>query len=322
MPHPKSRILTILRFLETQTDEQNPATLADILTHLQKQGIDAGRKAVLSDIEQLADSGVDVICNKSRELQYFIGDRHFELPELKLLIDAVQASKFIPVKKSKELIKKLTAFASRHQAVDLNRTLYTDKQIKSGNESVFITVDKLHTAIGRGRQIHFKYYEYDQNKKKQYKHKRQIYKFSPYSLIWNGDHYYAVGYSESHGKIITFRVDRIAKPELTGLTAQPKPKDFDPAFYAQKVFQMYDGAMRDVVLKCENSLMKSVIDRFGEKVDTAVLDEEHFEARVSVCASPTFYGWVFSFAGRMEITAPDDVIDGYITLASFVPKKP
>ena len=174
----------------------------------------------------------------------------------------------------------------------------------------------LHTAINTGKQVHFKYYEYDQHKKKIFKHKRKVYEFSPYALLWSGDNYYAIGYSASHGKIIKFRVDRIATPELMEqLAAVPKPEDFDIAFYAQKVFQMYDGPTRDVTLKCENSLMKSIIDRFSEDVETAVIDDEHFHADISVCASPTFFGWVFGFGGKMEIAAPKDVIDEYISLA-------
>ena len=316
----QSRLLYIKQFLETQTDEQHPMTLAEITANIQQAGFLCCTKTVKKEIDQLMESGVDVIRNKGRELQYFIGDRHFELPELKLLVDAVQASKFISAKKSKQLIKKLTAFASRHQAAELNRTLYTDKQIKPTNENIFITVDMLHAAINNNIQIHFKYYEYDHNKKKIFKHKRKVYEFSPYALLWNGDNYYTIGYSASHGKIIKFRVDRIATPELTKLSAVPQPNDFDVAFYAQKVFQMYDGPMWEITLKCENSLMKSIIDRFDEDVETSIIDDEHFNANVTACASPTFFGWVFGFGGKMEITAPKDVIDEYISLARSVIK--
>jgi len=313
----KSRILYVRQYLETQTDEQHPAYITDIIAYLKTLGIPAGRKAVTKDIEQLIEFGVEVVCNTGKRHEYFIGDRVFELPELKLLVDAVQASRFISVKKSKQLINKLTTFASQHQAAELNRTLYTDKQIKQANENIFITVDMLHNAINNGKQVHFKYYEYDQNKKKIFKHKRKVYEFSPYALLWSGDHYYTIGYSESHGKIIKFRVDRIATPELMELDAVPIPKDFDVAFYAQKVFQMYDGDVRDITLKCENPLMKSVIDRFGEDVETAVTDDNHFHANIKVCASPTFFGWIFGFGGKMEIAAPKDVIDEYTSLARY-----
>ena len=134
-------------------------------------------------------------------------------------------------------------------------------------------------------------------------------------MLWNSDCYYVLGFSDSHGKTITFRVDRIAVPEPSDEPAVPAPKDFDPSVYTKGVFQMYDGSEQDVILKCENTLMKSIIDRFGEDVETSVTDDEHFTARVRISASPTFYGWVFGFAGKMKIIAPQSVADEYIRLA-------
>jgi len=264
---------------------------------------------------------VDVVCNSGKRHEYFVGERLFELPELKLLIDAVQASRFISAKKSKALIDKLIALASVHQAAELNRRLYMDKQPKPDNENVYVTMDLLYTAVNAGKQITFKYYEYDRHKQKVFKHNRMTYVFSPYGLIWSNDFYYAVGYSESHQKVVCFRVDRIAMPELTNRPAVSEPEGFDIANYAQSVFQMYDGPVQDVTLKCENSLMKSVIDRFGEDVDTEILDDEHFLATAPVSASPTFFGWVFSFGGRMEILEPDNVVADYLAQACRVASK-
>jgi len=140
-------------------------------------------------------------------------------------------------------------------------------------------------------------------------------------MLWNNDCYYALGYSDSHGKVITFRVDRIATPEPSDDFAVPVPKGFDPSAYTKGVFQMYDGSEQDVTLKCENTVMKSIIDRFGEDVETSVADEEHFITRIRVSASPTFYGWVFGFAGKMKITAPKRVSDEYVALARLVVEK-
>jgi len=317
----KDRLLFLLELLNKETDEQHPMTVAEIISRMEQEGFSCCWNTLKSDMDKLDESGVDLICNKGRELQYFIGNRHFELAELKLLVDAVQASRFISAKKSKQLVKKLTELTSVHQAGELNRQLYIDKQPKTTNESVFYTVDLLHTAIREKKKVTFKYYEYDTNKKKVYKHNRQVYVFSPYALIWNSDCYYILGFSDSHGKIIKFRVDRIAKPEISDEPIVPAPKDFDPSVYIRSVFQMFDGAEQTVVLRCENALMKSIIDRFGEDVETAVLDDAHFSARVLVSASPTFFGWVFSFAGRMEITAPKSVADEYLALARRVAGK-
>jgi len=303
----KSRILYVKRFLEEQTDEAHQATLKDILAYLNGEGIAASHRTVAQDIELLLEAGVDVVCNRSTQNRYFVGAGRFELPELKLLIDAVQASHFIPHKKSVALIEKLSALTSVHQAEELRRFLYTDKQIKPLNERVYVTMDLLHAAIRQEKQVRFKYYEYTPKQRKAYKYGGRVYEFSPYGLIWNNDRYYVAGYSRHHGKVITFRVDRIAAPKLTDIPAEPKPEGFDIAKYANTTIQMYDGPLREVALLCENSQMNAIIDYFGE-VKSSVTDKEHFTARVSVAVSPTFFGWILSFGGKIRIAAPQDVL--------------
>jgi len=300
----KNRILYIKRFLEEQTDEEHPATIADILAYLESEGIATSRHTVVREFEQLAEAGIDVICNNGKPNRYFIGERTFEMPELKLLVDAVRASRFIPPRKSDTLIEKLSGFASGSQSGELRRSLYTDKQARPVGDKAYIIVDMLYTAESSERKIVCKYFEYGADKKKVYRHNRQDYLFSPYGLVWNNDRYYTVGWSDSHGKIITLRVDRIAAPKLTDAPAAPKPQDFDMAFYAEGIIQMYDGIMRDVTLHCKNEMMKHVIDRFGEYVDTEIIDAEHFTARVRVPASPTFFAWIFTFCGGIRICKP------------------
>ncbi len=307
----KSRILYIKRFLEEQTDEEHQATLADIITWLTAQGISGNRKTVAQDIELLIESGVDVVCNKSRQNQYFIGDRHFETPELKLMIDAAQASKFLTAKRSRTLIGKFMAFASRYQQEELKSGLYFGQQIKPGNESAYITADLLHKAITTGRRVRFMYIEYSPGKQKTYKHNRQVYELSPWAFVWNNDCYYVTGHSESHGKAVKFRVDRMAAAKLTDVPAVPAPEDFDLAAFVQATFQMFDGPMTDVTLRCENSLMKAIIDRFGEDVETTVIDKDHFSVTVRVSASKTFFGWVFASDGAVEIISPDETVAAY-----------
>ncbi|MDL2248459.1 WYL domain-containing protein [Tyzzerella sp. OttesenSCG-928-J15] len=316
----KSRILHLLRYLETQTDEAHPATIADMTAHLGSLGIKADRRSVSSDIEQLMEFGVDIVCNTGKRYEYFIGDRAFELPEVKLLVDAVHAARFISPRKSEALIRKLTALVGTHQADEL--LLHTYMADKSTNEKMYITADLLRTAIAGEKQIRFKYYDYTKDKRRAFKHKGRVYSFSPYGLIWNDDSYYAAGYSESHGKIVTFRVDRIAVPELTDIPAMPRPEGFDMSAYASSVFRMYDGPMREVTLKCKNGLMNNIIDRFGEEVSTEVIDSKHFAARVNVSVSRTFYGWVFSFGGGIHILAPADIAEGYRRMAACTAENP
>lgn len=311
MDDKKSRILYILRCLQEKTDEQHPISTKQIQDYLETQGIKAHRQTIPRDIQALIDYGVDIVEVKSTQNLYFIGDRQFELHELKYLIDAVQASKFFTVKQSKSLIGKLLNLASPYQSADLTLGLYFDRKAKPKNETASLTADLMLTAINTKKQVRFMYYEYGPDKKKIYKHGRRVYVFSPWAFILNSESYYIIGYSENHGKAVKFRVDRIASPKLTDIPAVPAPKDFDVAKYAQAIFQMYDGPMLDVVLKCENTLMKTIIDRFGEDVHTEIADTGHFYAKVRVSASKTFYGWVFASDGAIRITAPDEAVKAY-----------
>ena len=310
----KSRILYLKQYMEEYADELHPVTVTDILSGLEAKGIKTSRYTISRELEQLTEAGIDVVCNTGKPSQYFIGDRAFELPELKLLVDAVTASRFIPPKKAAALIEKLSNFASTHQSGELRRSLYTDKQnkdSKTNSDRAYIIVDLLHTAINTDKKIICNYFEWGADKKKVYKHGRRDYHFSPYGLIWNNDRYYAVGFSDSHNKVITLRVDRIAAPKLTDKPAAPKPQGFDMAFYADTVINMYDGPVREVTLQCENEMMRHIVDRFGEDIKTNILDDNHFAAYVSVPASPTFFAWVFTFGGGIKITAPEDVAASY-----------
>ncbi len=199
-----SRILYILKLLEEYTDEQHPMSITDIVEYLDKQEIKAHRRTIMTDIESLKEFGIDIITIKSTQNKYFIGNRNFELPEVKLLIDAVESSKLITQKKSSELIRKLTALASRNQANELNRHIYVDDRVKPENEEVYYTVDSIHNAINSNKQIEFKYYQYTGRKEKIYKNDGYVYNLSPYALIWSEDHYYVIGFSRKHNKISKF----------------------------------------------------------------------------------------------------------------------
>jgi len=307
----KSRILYIKRFLEEQTDEDHPATIADILSYLSGIGVAAHPQTVKLDITQLMEAGVDVVRNKSRQNQYFIGDGLLEMPEIKLLVDAAQASKFLTHKHSRALIDKLLSLTSVHQAEHLKNGLYLENHIKPDNEQAYITAALLLNAINTGRRVRFMYIEYTPDKKKVYKHGQRIYELSPWHFICDNEKYYILGYSKHHDRAVTFRVDRIVTPKITELPAIPTPEGFDLAAHVQSVFQMYDGPLLDVTLKCDNELMKTIVDRYGEKVKTSIADAGHFYATVKVSASKTFYGWVFGMDGAVEITAPAEAVKAY-----------
>lgn len=310
-------LLLLRQYLYRQTDEQHPVSVTDILAFWQQHGIQAGRKSVYTDIELLQNAGMDIVCVKSTQNRYFVGERLFELPELKLLVDAVESSRFITEKKSTALIKKLGHLTSTAQAEQLNRRIYMGGTPKPENESIYYNVDTIHNAVQKKQQITFQYFEYTPKKEKILKHDGYKYRFSPYAMIWNRDCYYAVGWSEKHGKIAQFRVDRMTAVEPLEHTAV-QTLDFDPAEYVRKVFGMYPDNLCTVELLCDNEVMRSVIDRFGENVQTETVDEQHFRATVEVAPSPPFFSWVFTFSGKIRIVSPAAVLEEMRDMAAWL----
>ena len=309
----QNRTLLVLQYIWEHSDEDHQVTAKDIIAFLEENDISATSRTVKADVDQLIAFGIDIEINHSTQNRFYMYERNFELAEIKLLIDAVQSARFITDNKSKRLIKKLSAFASEHQQNELKRQLYVDKRIKTENDSGYYSVDSLHTAIQGKKKVTFKYVEFAPDKTKKEKHDGQVYVFSPYALVWNDDCYYAIGYSEApnHNKVVKFRVDRMKTLTVTDKSAVRKPKDFDVEDYFSQIFSMYDGPECDVDILCENDMMKHVIDQFGEKVKTNIVDNNHFLASVRVSLSPTFYAWVFSFAGKMIIKNPKEAIDGF-----------
>ena len=307
----QKRLLLTLKYLWNKTDEEHPTTLKNIGEYLQQNGIETTRKTLQADINLLTELGIDIICNHSTQNQYHIGERVFEIPEVKLLVDAVQSARFITAKKSKMLIQKLSSFVGEPQADILNQQLYVDHRLKARNETIYFTVDLIHQAIRLKKRVTFQYYYYTPNKKKELKHNGKVYIFSPFALIWNDDSYYVIGYSDSHQKITKFRIDRIYGIKISEKFAARKPEGFKVSDYFSQVFSMYEGTESEITLLCENELMTYVIDRFGENVPVTPADKDYFSAIVKVSLSQTFYGWVFSFGGRMKILAPQEAVDSF-----------
>ena len=258
----QKRLLLTLKYLWNKTDEEHPTTLKNIGEYLQQNGIETTRKTLQADINLLTEFGIDIICNHSTQNQYHIGERVFEIPEVKLLVDAVQSARFITAKKSKMLIQKLSSFVGEPQADILKRQLYVDHRLKAGNEGIYFTVDLIHQAIRLKKRVTFQYYYYTPNKKKELKHNGKVYIFSPFALIWNDDSYYVIGYSDSHQKITKFRIDRIYGIKISEKFAARKPEGFKVSDYFSQVFSMYEGTESEITLLCENELMTYVIDRF------------------------------------------------------------
>ena len=298
----KPRILYLLKILLEHTDEEHPLSTTQLIGILNEEyGISAHRTTITKDIAALVEYGLDIVTIHSTQSKYFVASRKFELPELKLLIDAVESSKFITKKKSETLIEKIHTMTSPGQVAKLKRNNYVVNRIKPDNEQIYYIIDAINEAINAGKQISFQYYDYTGLKKKVLKNKGEIYKLNPYKLLWCGDYYYVLGYSEKKSKVINFRVDRIAsKPEILDKDIIPMPDDFDIENYTKEVFFMFSGEKVLVDLRCDNSLMKTMVDRFGEDVTTLAYDMTSFRVQTEVSASPTFFGWVFGFNGKVQ----------------------
>lgn len=313
----KRRLLLLLRLLYTEADEQHPISTNELFAYFNNLGMQPDRKTLKSDIDLLTEMGLDIIAIHGNPIKYFVGNHGFELPEVKLLIDAVQSSRFITTKKSRALTKKLSNYlVSKHQSAALHRNLDTGSRIKPVNEQIFVYVDDIFDAINTKRRIDFRYIEYSPEKRRTAKHGGFLYELSPYAMLWNGDYYYCVGFSVSHDKVVTFRVDRMKDMTVTEKKAIPPPASFNVKDYYTGIFDMFDGDGMEVELLCKNKHMKSVVDQFGERVQTYILDPEHFVATVNVSVSPTFLSWVFQFCGEVKLISPQAAVDAYKEMCS------
>lgn len=298
----ESRILLIFQYLWEHTDESNPMTLEKLKNHLQSCGMSRpDSRTIKADIDQLIELGVDIIIDRRVQNQYFIGTRHFETAEVKLLIDAVQSSRFLTLQKSKALIHKLGAFIEPQKKRLLKRQLYMDYRSKATNESVILIVGHLHTAIIKRKKVTFQHFDYTPEKKKIYRHGGQLYTVSPYAMLWNNDQYYMVGYSEERKLVATYRVDRINQLMVTNKPARKHPANFTISDYFGQAFSMYLGDEAKVDLLCKNALISSIIDRFREDVAVQIVDREYSKVTATVALSNNFYGWVFASGGKMRI---------------------
>ena len=285
---------------------------------MEKMGYKANRKTIKDDIDILIAFDIDIVTNVSRGNSFFMGNRQFEVPELKLLVDAVSSSRFISAGKSEKLIDKISSLGSIYQKEQIKPRIYAADRIKTDNPQLYYVIDKLIEAVQTNRQVRFQYTEYDADKSKVLRNDGEIYVNSPYGCLWNDDFYYLIGYSEKHQKVIAFRVDRIIDLEILDEPSLPKPENFVMSDYARKIIEMFDGEEQDVELVCDNGLMKSVIDKFGENIHTERINDDQFKVVVTVAASKTFYAWCFRFAGQMKIAGPRKVKKQYLEMAKKI----
>ena len=312
-PNQKKKILCILQILRERTDENHLMSAADISKALEEYGISAERKSIYSDVEALIDFGIDIVQKKGSTPGYYIASREFEIAELKLLVDAAQASKFITKKKTEELIKKLEGLTSKYEAHQLQRDVYIYNRTKAQNETIFYNVDYIHDAIFSNVQVRFQYSEWTVKKELMLKKNGAFYVVSPWALTWADENYYLIAYDENADMIKHYRVDKMQKMELleTPRLGRERFQEFDLAAFAKKTFGMYGGEDASVTLVGKNGLAGVVIDRFGQDVWMVPADEDHFRAHVTVALSPQFFGWLAGLGSDIQITGPESVRNQY-----------
>lgn len=309
----KTKLLHLCRMLLRQTDEDHPLTVAQLIEGLARQDIKAERKSIYDDLEALRQFGLDVQCRKGKSSGWFVGARDFELPEVKLLMDAVQSSRFITQKKSDALIRKLEGLASVHQAGQLQRQVYVDRRIKLMNESIYYNVDKLHTAIAGRKAITFKYFDYDVARRKVFRQGGKRYVVSPYGLIWNSENYYLVAFNHAHREMRHYRVDKMTEIVVTCLAREGTEQypGFQLAEYGQKHFGMYSGPEMKVTLRGRQDKAHLVWDRFGQDVILVPDGEDWFTVTLPVVISPQFFGWLLGLEGSVTLAGPREAVAAY-----------
>ena len=304
----KLKIFYILDYLERNSNEKNPVRASDLIAMLDRNhNISCDRKTVYSDIAALQQYGVDIVSLPGKNGGYYIASRNFELPELKLLIDAVQSSRYLTEKKSKELIEKLCSQCNEQDAKLMRRTVLVSGRVKSMNETIYYNVDAIQEAIAQNKQISFRYFDWDFGGKRKYREKEYL--ASPYGLCQDNENCYLLAYSQRHG-ITSYRVDRMTDIETTAEKRLPCPELTGKALYehASRLFQMYSGEDTTVKLRFSKELLNAAIDRFGHDVMYIPDGDDHFTFTVNVAVSPMFLSWVIGFGSKAKVLYPESVV--------------
>jgi len=309
----KLKLLYILKILSEKTDENNVISMEELLRELDGHNISAERKSIYDDMEALRTFGADVNYRSEAPKGYQLLSREFELAELKLLVDSVQASKFITSKKSKELIKKLEGLTSKHEARKLDRQVYFSNRIKAANENIYYNVDKIHIAIGQNSKIRYKYFEWNLNKEMNLRKDGESYEISPWALCWDDENYYMLGFDSCAKMIKHYRVDKMLEIEIINESREGKElfAGFNLADFAKKTFGMFGGKEELINISFKNNLIGVVIDNFGKDITIKKDNDESFNIHVKVAVSDQFFGWITGLGDGAKIISPTEVVEKY-----------
>lgn len=313
----KMKMLALWEILRQDSDAEHPLSTNELCRKLNAKGIPCERKSVPTDMAQFKDYGFEVESKKiGRERVYYIEDRQFSVPELKILIDAVQAATFITPKKSAELVEKLAALGGSHRAEILRSNIVHFNTRKHTNESIFYSVNELEQALIQKRQASFLYFDLNEKHERVYRKEQKRYIVDPIALVFLSDNYYLMCYSTKYEQIVSYRVDRMENVTVLETPACPQAQlpEQQIAAFTEQTFKMFGGETEEVTLRFSDELIGTVYDKFGEDTQMYRVDENSCGAKVTVQVSPTFWGWVFQFRGELEIVEPQELIDTYKSL--------
>ncbi|MBE7008013.1 MAG: WYL domain-containing protein [Ruminococcaceae bacterium] len=307
----KLKLLYLMDYLLQYSDAEHPVTVKQLIAELAAHGVAAERKSIYDDIEALRAYGLDVEQVSQGQLYgYYVASRRFELPELKLLVDSVQSSKFITQRKTNALIKKIETLAGAYDAQRLQRQVYVAGRVKTMNESIYYNVDAIHAGISEDKKIRFKYFEYTVAKERRYRRDGAYYVVSPYALTWDDENYYMVAYDGENGEIRHYRVDK-----MTNIAALDEPRDgadayrsLDMAVYSRKVFGMFSGTEERVRMRFANHLVGAVLDRLGQDASIIPDGDGYFTVSADVVVSPQFFAWLCGFGADARLLAPESAV--------------
>ena len=310
----KFKFTYLMEIMLEKTDDDHALTMSQIMDELERYDVTAERKSIYVDFADMTERfGIEIIKEqRGRETYYHVGSREFELAEVKLLVDAIQSSKFITQTKSRELITKLKKFVSEYQGKTLQRQVFIDDRVKTMNESVFYNVDEVYNAINTNKKIRFKYYKWDINKKLVPKKNGDWFVLSPWGLTWMDENYYMIAYDDWDGNVKSYRIDKMMRITITDeeRTGNDAFKAYDMAKLSKSTFGMYGGPKKRVTIQFENSMCGVFLDRFGkDDISFRPVNDGWSEFSVEVNVSQHFFGWLFGLGTKVKLVGPEEVVD-------------
>lgn len=315
MASSKTKTLLVYKYLHDYSDDNNPLSTTEIIDLLKKDGVICERKSIYADVKTLNDIGFDIISTKSPKRGFFMGTRQFELPEVRLLIDAVSSAGFITPHKTNDLVNKLESLVSKYQANELVSQVYIDSEVKCDNEEIYYVIDYLHDAIINKKKVRFKYKRRNIDKENRRSFTEKEFTVSPYALVWKDDHYYLICNNVKYDNLMNLRLDRIRKIEVLDENVRPfsevcEYEDvFDVSDYTSKMFNMFSGSNDEVELLCDLDLREQIMDRFGTKIPLIAVDTEHFKTTIEAAVSDGLISWLMNFGDKIKVLKPQHLAD-------------